>query len=376
MHTVKILHCGDLHFDTPFQGFTPMEAEKRKEDLRETFGRIIEIVKTQRIPILLMSGDIFDNEGVTKMTMEYIDKKLKEISNTRVFIAPGNHDYYSSKSFYSLFPWPNYVHIFKEKIEKVFIPELNTYIYGIGFTTNHEKKSLIENFSVDEENSVNIMVLHGDVISTGQSSDYNPITESDIKKSGVDYLALGHKHSYSGINKTGETHWAYCGNPEGRGFDELGTKGVIIGEVGKSWCSLEFVETSKRKYIEAYVDVTDAVTYEDLVSKVRGKIQDRYSKKNLYKVILTGEITEELPIYISVLQDKLKEDFYLIKIQDETTISLDYSALEKEYSLKGIFSRKMRERIETAQKTEEAGTLEKALKIGFSVLEKGKVEIE
>ena len=101
MHTVKILHCGDLHFDTPFQGFTPIEAEKRKEDLRETFGRIIEIVKNREIPILLMSGDIFDNEGVTKMTMEYIGKKFKEIPDTRVFISPGNHDHYSTKSFRS-----------------------------------------------------------------------------------------------------------------------------------------------------------------------------------------------------------------------------------------------------------------------------------
>jgi len=353
-----------------------MEAEKRKEDLRETFGRIVEIVKTQEIPILLMSGDIFDNEGVTKMTMEYIGKKLKEIPDTRVFISPGNHDHYSTKSFYSLFQWPNNVHIFKEKIEKVFIPELNTYIYGIGFTSNHEKKSLIENFNVDEENSVNIMVLHGDVLGTGQSSDYNPILESDIKKSGLDYLALGHKHSYSGIKKTGDTHWAYCGNPEGRGFDELGTKGIIVGEVGKGWCNLEFIETCKRKYIEVYVDVTEAVTYEDLVSKVRENIQDQYSNKNLYKVVLTGEITEGLPIYTSLLQDKLREDFHFVKIQDETTISLDYSALEKEYSLKGIFSRKMRERIGMVQEPEEIAALKQALKIGIRVLDKGKVEIE
>ncbi len=376
MDKVKILHCGDIHFDTPFQSLNNIDAEKRKEDLRETFGRIIDLIKSESIPILLMAGDIFDNEGVTKMTMDYIDKKLREIPNTKVFIAPGNHDYYHSKSFYSIYSWPNNVHIFKDKIEKIYIPDLKTCIYGVGFSKNHEKQTLIQDFIVDGEDTINIMVLHGDVVGTGNISDYNPLTDVNIKNTKLDYLALGHKHSFSDINKSGQTYWSYCGNPEGRGFDELGTKGIVLGEVGKGWCDLRFIDISKRKYIEIQTDISNSSTYEDIVNIVKEITKDTEIHKNFYRVILMGEIEKDLLINKSLLEDKLKEYFYFVEIIDKTTISLDYDELEKEYSLRGIFARKTRERILASQELEDKDILELALKIGLAVLDKGKVNIE
>ncbi len=46
---------------------------------------------------------------------------------------------------------------------------------------------------------------------------------------GYDYVALGHVHAFSGFLKERQTTYAYAGCPFGRGFDETGTKGVIIG---------------------------------------------------------------------------------------------------------------------------------------------------
>ena len=57
------------------------------------------------------------------------------------------------------------------------------------------------------------------------------IAPEDIEKSGLTYLALGHVHQYSGPRREGGTVYAYPGTPDGRGFDELGEKGVILGRV-------------------------------------------------------------------------------------------------------------------------------------------------
>jgi len=376
MKGVKILHCADLHFDTPFEGLIAMEAEKRREDLRETFGRIIDTVKEQSVSILLMAGDIFDNDRATKTTLQYLIKKMGEIPETKVFIAPGNHDPYTFKSFYTLLSWPQNVHIFQNCIEKVAVQELNVCVYGIALANPHEKQCLIRDFHVEEEDQINLMVLHGDVIGQGQTSDYNPITKEDIENSGLDYLALGHKHSFSGIQRIGSTHWAYCGNPEGRGFDELGPKGVIIGEVGKSYCNLEFMEICKRRYNEVSLDITGVITYEEIISTVREQIKDKDKHKNFYKITLTGEIDESFPIYTSVLWDKLKEDFHLLRIEDSTRILLDYAALEKEFSLKGIFIRKIKEKMQIPEDDSERSIMEQALKMGIRVLDEGKVELE
>ena len=58
------------------------------------------------------------------------------------------------------------------------------------------------------------------------------------------------------MRQAGQTAWAYCGCPEGRGFDETGDKGVLVGEVSPGEAKLEFVPLCKRRYREITVDVT------------------------------------------------------------------------------------------------------------------------
>lgn len=369
MNKVKILHCADLHFDTPFAELSRNKSEGRKEDLRETFGKIIEIVKLEKVELLLVSGDLFDNTSVMQTTLDYIYKKFLEIPYTQIFLCPGNHDPYFQKSFYNTVKWPENVYVFDEKVNKISLPELNTCVYGIGFSNFHERKSLIENFLVHDEFYINIMVLHGNLVRKGETSVYNPITIEDIGRSKLDYLALGHTHKYTGIKRVGDTFFAYSGCPEGRGFDEVGEKGVLIGEIGKGYCNLRFQETSKRKYFVEKIDISGVQTYEEIIQKINEQIKDIDKNNNLYKIYLIGEIREGFVINIDLIEGKLKEDFYFVKVIDYTQIMLDYDALENDFSLKGIFIRNMREKIKQSFDEEEKRKLLKALKFGIRALE-------
>lgn len=376
MEKVKILHCGDLHFDTPFTGLSSVEAEKRKEDLRETFGKIIDRVKKENVPIVLISGDLFDNARVMKTTLDYIMGKFHEIPDTRIFISPGNHDPYGKGSFYSIGDWPSNVHIFGTDMGKVEIPERNVCVYGIGFSKPYERQCLIENFSVENDNLINIMVLHGEVVKGGQTSDYHPITSRHIENSRLDYLALGHRHTHGGIEKTGNTFWSYSGNPEGRGFDELGPKGVLLGEIGKGYCNLDFLPMNKRQYVVKKVDVSGVSTYEEVVQAILKDSTDTHRKHNLYKIILTGKVSSGFTIHLQVLQEKIKKDFYFVKMEDATQVEIDYEALENEFSLKGLFIKKMRGKIHGATTESEKKRLLYALDIGIKALEDEEVPIE
>ena len=84
MKPVKILHCADFHFDTPFRELSGTIAERRKEDLRETFGRVVNIAKKERVDIMLLCGDLFDNQKVSPMTIDYLIGKMGEIPKVRV----------------------------------------------------------------------------------------------------------------------------------------------------------------------------------------------------------------------------------------------------------------------------------------------------
>lgn len=379
MNSVKILHCADLHFDTSFSGLIlPQKQEERKEDLRETFGQIIDLVKKENIPILLIAGDLFDNDSVMRTTIDYLLNKFNEIPSTYIFIAPGNHDPLNEKSYYNIINWPGNVHIFTDKLSMIEIKELNTCIYGIGFSKHIEKNSLIQNFECIDKtiDKINILLMHGDVVGSGESSDYNPVYIKNIEESGMDYIALGHTHEYSKIQKAGGVFWSYSGAPEGRGFDETGAKGIVKGEISKGSCKLEFKEICKRKYFVKNIGISNVTTYEEIVHAVNSQIYDKNKNSNLYKLILCGPISKEFIININLLKEKLKNYFYFVKIEDITTFENDYNSLEREYSLKGIFIKKMRDKLNTVLDEREAHIIREAIKFGMQSLEKGEVITE
>lgn len=386
MSKVKIIHCSDFHFDTPFTDYDRVAAEGRKEDLRETFQKIISLAKEEDVKIILISGDFFDNDTVSYETMTLIRKSFEQVPQIKIFISPGNHDPNNVKTFYSTFQWPDNVHIFKELIERIDIEELNLSVYGYGFGKHYQREGVLNGFIVEDNSKINIMVMHGEVVKGNSLSDYNPITEQQISGSGLDYLALGHVHSFSGINLCGNTRWCYPGCPEGRGFDELGPKGVILGEVGKGYINLSFLELCKRRQEVLEIDISDSENYEDIVLRINkglglhskssniGEIYDNLGK-DMYKIILKGKVEKEFKIKKEVLLGKLKDQFYYVKIKDVTDIKTDYDALAKEYSIKGLFAKKMLTLIDKEENEQEKSKLKLSLRMGLEALDYREVTV-
>ena len=375
MRKVKIVHTADLHFDTPFNEVDDKQRAINKEELKEVFKNIINFCKEKQVDILLLAGDIFDNLTLSRETIHFIENVFNDIKETRVFISPGNHDPYNNKSFYKLIKWPENVYIFKDKLEKVYIKELETNVWGAAFNEKYVRESLIKGFSQNNK-EINIMVIHGEISSSIDSNEYNPITLKDIKESGMDYIALGHRHNFSGILKEGNTSYSYSGCPQGRGFDENGDKGIIYGYVAKGAVELNFIKTCKRNYEEIYVDVSNSFGYEELREKILNTIKEEDRKNNLYKIILKGEVSEKFHIEEKVLKSKLINDFYFCKIVDKTSIALDIKELSKGYSVKSIFVKNLLKKLQEAKTDEEKDVIKMSLKIGVSSLSEAEVNID
>ncbi|MDU3525112.1 DNA repair exonuclease [Clostridium sp.] len=372
MKKVKILQAGDLHFDTPFKDLNKNIALISKEELLEVFSKIISMCIENSVDILLLTGDIFDNLTVNKKTLVFIKSQLERISNIKVFISPGNHDPYYEKSFYKMIEWPSNVHIFKSSVESVVLQDLETVVWGAGFNTHHVKKSMLKNISINEK-YINIMVIHGYISNSDEGNDYNPITLRDIEDSRLDYIAIGHRHNYSGILRQKDTCYAYAGCPQGRGFDELGDKGIIVGEVSKGTVDLKFIRTSKRNYYVVDVDISNSVSYEEIKERVINSISEEERKNNLYKVILKGEIESYINLNEDVVFEKIKDYFYFVKVIDNTDVKLDFDKISKDYSIKGVYARKLLDKMEEDDYDDEVIKL--ALKIGIQCLSHEEVNL-
>ena len=374
MKKIKILHTADIHFDTPFSGMTPKEALKSKEELKQVFEKIIKMTVEKEIDILLIAGDIFDNLSVNKTTLYFIKNCFENISKVNVFISPGNHDPFNEKSFYNIVEWPNNVHIFKSAMENVILEDLNTIVWGAGFNTSHVNKSLLKEVKRVEEYN-NIMVLHGEITNTKDGNEYNPITEEEIARSNMDYIALGHRHKFSDVKKIENTYYSYSGCPQGRGFDELEDKGIILIELKDKFVESKFVRTSIRNYYEKEINIQGCFGYSEVKNKIINEIPSNHRKNNFYKIILKGEVCEEFTLNGEFLQESLKDEFHFVKIIDKSEIKLDINELIKGYSLKSIFAKKIYERLQSAETEEERESIILALKIGLQSISGEEVKI-
>ena len=375
MKNIKIVHCADIHFDTPFKDVDERQSKINKEELKEVFCNIINLCKSNRVDILLLAGDIFDNLTLEKETLYFLEKSFRDIEDTRVFISPGNHDPYMVNSFYKLIKWPENVYVFSKGLECVFIEELNLNVWGAAFTERYVKESMLKGFVHESFGEINIMVIHGE-LSSGVSNEYNPITIEEIRNSGMNYIALGHRHNYSGINREDKTYYAYCGCPQGRGFDEVGEKGIIYGEIGNEFSKFNFIKMCKRQYKEMRIDISDVETYQDLTNFIKDKIDKEDREKNFYKVILIGEVSNEFCIDEKLIINYLEKDFYSIKVVDKTRAKVDIEEIVKGYSVRSIFVKKLLLKLEESTSDEEKEMIEKALKLGLNALAEGEVKLD
>lgn len=353
-----ILHAADLHLDSGFAGLSPDRASVRRGEQRELLEDIFALARQEGVQLILLSGDLLDSDDPYYETCDAL-RTLCAQSGAQVVIAPGNHDYYSQSSPYGAMIWPDNVYIFKSPRVSAFeFPQLGCRVYGAAFN-RPQSGPMLEGFQAKNDGMINLMCIHGSLM----GDSYGPISQEDIQNSGLDYLALGHIHSFSGIRRLGSTGFAYPGCPEGRGFDETGDKGVILGTVASGSCDLRFVSTARRKYQVLDLDISG----QDTLAAINGALPEN-THADIYRVVLHGQTQD--PPQLRTLTEALEDRFFGLEIQDKTQRPEDIWAGLDHQTLRGEFLRRMRAIWAAAADDKERENAELAVRFGLAALDR------
>lgn len=400
---MRFIHMADVHFDSPFTVLASKKnlANIRRLEQREAFNKVIAYIKTEQIPFLFISGDLYEQEYIRESTVEYINNLFKTIPETKIFISPGNHDPFLNNSFYNTFNWNNNVTIFSSEIKIVETEEVD--IYGFGFSDFYCENSEIEKINIKNKNKINILVTHGSLdASKTLDMQYNPLNSNKLKEIGFDYVALGHIHKAN--YEENKNNFIYPGSLISFGFDELGEHGFLDIKINKNKLEknnleiknkieenkinnleinnklkenknenieknnyekeeikIQFIKADNRKFEEKRIDISSIKSEEELIEEI-DKID--FEKENSYKIILQG--TKNMDLNTTRIC-KLTEDDSIIKIKDKTKTKYDIDNLAKQKSLKGIFVKNLLKELETNPNDEE--TIKKAIEIGLELFE-------
>ncbi len=318
---MKILHTADWHLDAPMAGLGEENAQMLRKELRKLPQRIAKLCKAENCDLLIIAGDLFDG-AYTADSMSAVRSALASL-DIPVVITPGNHDYVCADSPYEKEEWPKNVHIFKgAKMTAYPLPDLDCVIYGAGYE-GMDCPGLLKDFHTQGDARWHIGVLHAEA--NNASSHYCPVTRHQLQESGLHYLALGHIHK-AGSLKGGDTLCAWPGCPMGRGFDELGAKGVILVQLEQDIRVSSIPLDTPRFYDEEVEAGDDAYTS-------LSAILPAMESSDFYRVTLTGYSS-------GVDTAALRAQFPHIAnlwITDETIPEVDLWSNTDEDSLEGVY---------------------------------------
>lgn len=362
MKQIKLIHASDLHLGHDFSGLG-IKAVTRRRELLRTFMEITALAKKENIDLLLLTGDLFESWSIPDDTLSLVQQELAALAPIPVLIAAGNHDPLTPDAPYR-FPenWSENVCIFPREFSSIVFDSLELEVWGASFPSSYVPHSLFQKVSPTRPEYLQIGMIHGTLGGAG-SSEYNPISLQQIEESGLAYLALGHIHKPSGIQKQGQTYYAYPGCPEGMGFDELGPRGVLLGRIGKNHCDLSLVPLSQREYLEISVDLSSATGSQDAATLIRNALEQEQGEtypQHLYKIFLTGKLPDTVRISFDHIK-ALLSDIFFIKLRDRTQLDINLEQAAKERSLKGLFVSQMEKHLEGEE--QEIGEI--ALQVGL-----------
>lgn len=335
---MKIIHCADIHLDSKMQSNLDRDrAKERKNELLMTFNRMIEYGAEQGVSAILIAGDLFDTKTISATARKNVQNAILSHPEMDFFYLKGNHDADGFLNDWE--PLPENLHLFEDEWNSYPLGE-NVVITGIELSP--ENSGSIYHSLVLDADKINLVMLHGQETATKSKDRAETISIRDLKGKNIDYLALGHVHAYK--NEALDSRGVYCypGCLEGRGFDECGPHGFVLLDIDeeKQQVKSQFIPFATRCLYTVPVDVTGCQDTMQILQRVTEELNGKaYDGKSLIKIVLTGQVDVECEKNIPYLLQSLQEDFYFLKIYDETRLSVDYESFRYDESLKGEFVR-------------------------------------
>lgn len=330
---MKFVHIADVHLDMPFTSLKNNKelVKRRRLEQKFAFKKVIDIVKEEGAEVLFIAGDLFEDKFVEDDTITYIITCLKEISSTKVYITPGNHDPLIKSSPYNTFEWPDNVFIFGSEVGMDTHQDIN--IYGIGFDDFEMDTDAVKDIEVSE--NVNILITHANL--DGASHKYHDVKTQWLDK--FDYVALGHIH----MPKIDDSKIIYPGSLIAGGFDETGKHGLVVGDISKEGLNVKFVRIDDIEFEVKELDISSCMSLNEVIDKLN-------LKDNIYKIILTGIRN----IDVNTLKEMISlSGKYVCEIEDKTRMDYNLEAIAMQKTLKGVFTKKMLEEIKNNPEKED-----------------------
>lgn len=337
---MRLLLFADLHLDTSFAWAPKEVARRRRQNLRDTLTRIIEVADRLDVRALLIAGDLYEQERFTPDTAAFLRRALNDAGRS-VFIAPGNHDWLGPNSLYEQTEWATHVRIFsRSSLEPVELEDGLTLWGAAHRAPANTDGFLATGFRVDRQ-GVHLGLFHGSeqsgmAFQPEGKVPHAPFTSAEIEEAGLHHVFCGHFHSPRDADR-----YTYPGAPDPLTFGDGLDGGAVEIEVqpdGTIHRTRHQVRTSDVHDLE--VDVSGAASMNDVREAVADALD---GLSGCARVTLRGEVAPSLELDVALLQAEPQDLDAVVVRASDVRFAYEFDQLATEQTVRGQFVRDVQE---------------------------------
>jgi exonuclease SbcD len=337
--SIRILHTADNHIGISFAQYPDLVRDRLLEERFSALERLVATANQRDAHFLVVAGDLFDKQTVTKLQVERAVRILATFDGEHVLVLAGNHDYYEGPDN-KLWRWlrsaceGTCVLPLCEPTTKDFdCDDCRVRFYACPCPSKHSEDHTI-GWVADTDKDPNVIhvgIAHGNVEGLGLDADqrYFNMSDEDMRGAGVHTWLLGHIHVPAPApGTTGRPLYfmpgihtpdsVKCSHPGHAWWIELGADGSCRHEQLISG-GVRFVRL--RRSLENTADI----------EALRATCESLDAPNTVLDLQLTGRLKEDELSELNLLIDGMKSNFLHLTREQDIAKVLDAAGIASRF---------------------------------------------
>jgi DNA repair exonuclease SbcCD nuclease subunit len=285
----------------------------------EAIRRIQFLAREQRVDFVLIAGDTFEHDGLGRAIVDPVLDLLGGFDRD-VYVIPGNHDPWMPGGIWESASrrCRKSVHILNQCVP---VPLVGGTLFPCPLTARWSSEDPTRWMERSPGEGIRVGLAHGNLAGLPANGDLNyPIPADAVVRADLDYLALGHWHSFLPFKKDGTIRMAYSGTPETTAFGEGGSGFVSVVEIDEHGAPPRVDQ--HRVGALSWCSVDREICHEGEVGALLQELRsEKDASKLLVRVRLKGLLYAADAALPAMLRDYVEQSFLFGRIDDMDLIS-------------------------------------------------------
>jgi len=266
-----------------------------RETRFKSIHNILKSAQEEDVDFILLCGDIFEHNMISQEDVKKVVTIFNQYPDIPLYLLPGNHDILGADCIYNreIFQRINNLTILRTTDS---FEANGAILYPCPVFSKFTTQDLTRTIPVVKQTTgIHIGVAHGSLAGKFAASNMEdidlPVDPACVDQTGIDYLALGHWHSYRTFEDcNGITRMAYSGTHEQTNYSEDNAGHCLLvqidgkGEVPK----IEPIKTGQLTWLSEEFEMQDSFSLHNLKNYL-----DTIKEIDMVRLVLYGELPLE-----------------------------------------------------------------------------------